>query len=113
MAAESEARTRPRNRAGRLILYLSDISLPAISAATAATTTTMSAAFLSRGHRTGFSDGHISPAIFNSVEFLNGIRGFLIGRHFHESKSLTPARIAIGDDLGGLNASCLSKDFLE
>ena len=110
MAADLEGRIRRANRTRRLKLYLRRISLPAISAATAATA--MSAAFLSGGHRTGFSDSHISPAIFDSIEFLNRIRGFLIGGHFDESESFASARIAIGDDLGGLNASSLSKDFL-
>src|ERR1051326_7367417 len=86
--------------------------LPAIAAA--ATTTTMSAAALfARRHRTGFSNSHIPAAVFRSVEFLNSIRCFLIGGHLDEAETLAAAGVAIGDDLGRLNTSRLSENFLK
>src|ERR1051326_4565630 len=85
------------------------LPLPAVAAAP---TATMSAAtsLLTRRHRTCFSDGHIPAAVFSSVEFLNSIRCFLIGGHLNEAETLAAACIAIGDDLGRLHASRLSKD---
>jgi hypothetical protein len=87
------------------------ICLPAVS--TTPTTAAMSAPFLPRRHWTRFSNGHISTAIFSSIEFLNGIGGFLIRRHLDKSEAFASARVAIGDDLGGLNRSRLGKDLLE
>src|SRR5262245_55120079 len=66
-----------------------------------------------RCHRTCFSDGHVTAAVFSSVEFLNSISRFLIRRHFHKAETFTTACVTIGDDLCGLNTSRLREDFLE
>ena len=71
------------------------------------------AAVFSRRHRARFGDCHVSTAVFSSVEFLNRVRGFLIAGHLNETESFASTGIAIRDDFGGLNASRLTKDFLE
>jgi len=71
------------------------------------------AAVFSRRHRARFGNGHVSTAVFSSVEFLNRVRGFRVAGHLNETESLASTGIAIRDDLGGLNASRLSEDFLE
>src|SRR5215831_13500518 len=71
------------------------------------------AAALARCHWPRFSDSHISAAVISSIEFLDSIRSFLIGGHLNEAKALAAARIAISNDLGGLNTSRLSEDFLK
>jgi hypothetical protein len=86
--------------------------LPAIAAA-ATTTAPMSSAIFPRRHRTGFGDGHIPATVFSSVEFLDCIRSFLIAGHLDKAEAFAAASIAIGNDLGGLNAPRLCEDFLQ
>src|SRR5881296_379507 len=77
-----------------------------------ASSTTAAAAFAG-SHRTRFSDRHVPAAVVGAVEFLDRVRSFLIGGHLDKSEALASARVAIGDDLGGLNGSGLSKDLFE
>src|SRR5207249_7289953 len=74
--------------------------LPAVSAAATAAAMSAAAAVFSRRHRARFGDGHVSTAVFSSVEFLNRVRGFLIAGHLNETESLASTGIAIRDDLG-------------
>jgi len=83
--------------------------LPAVAAAA----TSMPPAAFTRGHWTGFSDGHIPAAVFGAIELLNGVCRFLIARHLYETEALASARIAISNNLGGLDVSSLSEDFLK
>jgi len=87
-----------------------DSRLPTVSPAAAAARST---AVITRRHGTGFSNGHIPPAVFGAIELLNRICGFLIARHLDETEPLASPRIAIGNDFGGLDASRLSEDFLK
>jgi hypothetical protein len=84
--------------------------LPAVAAATSMAP---AAAAFTRGHWTGFSDGHIPAAVLGAIELLNGVCRFLIARHLYETEALASARIAISNNLGGLDVSSLSEDFLK
>ena len=90
------------------------VLLPAAAAASTATmpATSSAAAFAGR-HRPGFRNSHVASAVFGSIELLDGISGFLIRRHLDKTEAFAPAGVAIRDDLRGLNASSLSKDFLK
>jgi len=83
--------------------------LPAVAAAAAS----MPAAAFTRGHWTGLSDGHIPAAVFGAIELLNGVCRLLIARHLNETETLASTRIAISNNLGGLDVSRLSEDFLK
>src|SRR5262245_33070605 len=80
--------------------------------ATAATAATMTTIF-AWSHRTGFSDRHIAPTVFGSIEFLNGIGGFLVRRHLDETEAFTAAGVTIRDDFCRLNVPRLREDFLQ
>src|SRR5437867_13165120 len=84
--------------------------LPTVAAAAAAA---MPAAAFTRGHWTGLSDGHIPAAVFGAIELLNGVCRLLIGRHLNETETLASTRVAISNNLGGLDGSRLSEDFLK
>src|SRR5262249_7194233 len=88
------------------------VLLPATAAAATAPMTATAAAF-TRCHGPGFRNGHVAAAVFGAVEFLDGICGFLIGGHLDKTEAFASSGVAIGNDLRGLNAPCLSKDFLK
>src|SRR5215470_14474453 len=85
-------------------------SLPATAAAPATISATPS---FTRSHRTRLGNSHIPSAVFCAIEFLNGVGGFLITRHLDKAEPFAASGVAIGDDLRGFYASCLSKDFLK
>src|SRR5690606_18468270 len=47
--------------------------------------------------------------VAGAVEFLVGLSGFRIGRHFDESKPLAAARVAVGDQLCRLHGAAFRK----
>src|SRR5215471_9806956 len=85
-------------------------SLPATAAAPATISATPS---FTRSHRTRLGNSHIPSAVFCAVEFLNGVGGFLIARHLDKAEPFAASGVAIGDDLRGLNASCLRENLLK
>src|SRR4051812_45911897 len=85
------------------------VTAPAASAAAVTTTT----AIFARSHRPCFSYSHVAPAILGPIELLDGIGRFLIRRHLNKAKPFTSACVTIRNDLGRLNASCLSENFLQ
>jgi hypothetical protein len=84
----------------------------AITAATAAETATTATAF-TRRFRTRFVHGYRTPVKISAVELGDCIGGFLIVRHFDETKAFAPAGFAIRDNRGRFNFASLRKQLLQ
>jgi hypothetical protein len=75
-------------------------TITAASSTTAESTPTTSA--FARGLWTGFVHSDRASFKIGSIEFGDGVSGFLLRRHFNEPKTFAPAGIAIRNDRRGL-----------
>jgi hypothetical protein len=84
--------------------------------AAAVTTTATAAAATATGTvfaGLGFIDGQSATTVFLAVQGCNRGLGFLIGAHFHETKTLAATGVPIGDDLRAVHGPMGREQFLQ
>ena len=74
-----------------------------------ATSTMSTAAGVARSHRTSLIHSKRTTIDVGTIEFLDGIRGFLLRRHFNKTKAFAAPSVAIGDDPRRFHLACLAK----
>ena len=83
------------------------------TAATVAATTTAAATPAAVFARLGFVDGQRTPIVLLLMQAGDGLASRVVIRHFHETKALAAAGIAVLDDLRAAHRAELREQFFE